>query len=141
VQGGAAVKITARIEGFEALQKRLNRLDLRVLVAVEELLQATGKAVSRGAKSRLSGRGVRTGKYKRSIKSRFDKAKQAAIVGPMVGKRKHPLLHLLERGHKIRNRASGPVLGRVDGIPHLATAWDAEKEAMLRGLRKIASDL
>ena len=77
-----------------------------------------------------AGAPVRTGKYKKSWKSKTTSENANAIEVTVYSSNRYQLAHLLEHGHAKRGG------GRVRAIPHIAPAEEAAEDKLLKDIEK-----
>lgn len=110
------IRTTVSIHGTDKVLGAINALSGRVVGETADAIRVTGNEIAQEARATAP---KKTGKYRRTIRSRFDQRAMVARIAPWVGRRPHPLGHLLEFGHRGPNGK-----GWVSGRPHLFPALD-----------------
>lgn len=77
------------------------------------------------------------GKYAKSWKQEDIKAgyhKHIRVIH--AGNGEHRLTHLLEKGHNVRNKPNGPIIGHAPAYPHIAEAEEYAIAELYLEIRK-----
>jgi hypothetical protein len=132
-------KIT--IKGLDGVIANIDALNANLLVRIQDIIQAEGEVIAQQAGANLPAaingkvRGVKTGKLKRSIKSKFDAKNITAKIAPWKGGRPHPLGHIVEFGtdpHPVKGGGQHP---GTPAIPFLFPAFENEKNRLVERIK------
>lgn len=131
-----AVKL--EIKGADKAIASVNVFQFTVLARIEKQIDKSSKKIRN---HELVLAPVRTGKYKHSIKRKFNRKELSAKIAPMYKSgRLHPLAHILERGtapHPIHPYGNKKVTVQHPGTkpkPHIEPAWEVEQANFISGV-------
>lgn len=65
----------------------------------------------------------KTGRYRRGWRAEISKTR-GGCIGTVYNATDYQLTHLLENGHDVKKRKSGPVIGHARSFPHISTVND-----------------
>lgn len=124
-----------KIDGLaDAVMDALHEYRDLAFSVVEDAVEQTAQESVKELRGNISAAGIGgTGKYRRSAAQKktdeggtYTFSRRVFVKSPL-----YRLTHLLEKGHDIKNRKGGPVLGRVKAYPHWEQTEDfAEKRAL-----------
>ena len=108
-----------RFEGIGDFRAKLEEVRARYPYKEEEILRKLGTALRASAKEKTP-----PGKSKKPLKNQYklSKVNYEKDGTNITMTNTSPLFHLIEKGHKIKNRKDGPELGFVPGKHMVETA-------------------
>lgn len=122
------IGINFSVKGLNSVNKAIQGLNARVVNAADLVVKEAGERVAKDAKGSAP---VDSGRYRRSIRSKYEKARNLARIASWLKGRPSPLGHLLEFGH--RDKTTGKF---IPGKPHLLPAFDRERGQIVVRLRR-----
>ena len=134
-------KTKIQIKGERGVIATIDAMNGRLVKEIEKIVQETAEKISADAAGALTeSAGVDTGKYKKSIKPKYENDKTTARIAPWSKGRPHPLGHLLEFGTDAHEVGTGQHPG-TDPIPHLFPAFEANRPEFERKVKEAVRGL